>query len=128
MRSVDERFDEKVLRAEPDACWLWLAGTNGKYGKFFLSKRGGPVNTAAHVFAYIRAFGPVPRGKEIHHRCEEPLCVNPGHLYATTRAAHNRLHHSRPTCKRGHPKPPGTVCRPCRNERQRRYYREAKAA
>jgi hypothetical protein len=35
--------------------------------------------------------GAVPEGKEIHHSCGNPLCVNPEHLIAVTRKEHVEL-------------------------------------
>lgn len=64
-----------------------------------------------HVYnrLYLRLFGPIPEGLELHHICEEPACCNPWHLEPLTRKEHARIspdhakHHREKThCPRGH--------------------------
>lgn len=56
----------------------------------------------AHRVAFELATGrTLTRDVVIHHVCEEPLCVNPKHLRATTMSEH-RSFHIRTHCRRGH--------------------------
>jgi hypothetical protein len=85
-RPLEERFWSKVDRsAGDDACWRWTAalrqgygviGSGGKYGKTLL----------AHRVSYGLAFGSIPEGMDIDHKCHVPSCVNPTHLQAVTHA------------------------------------------
>jgi hypothetical protein len=43
-------------------------------------------------FIYEEVVGPIPAAHELHHRCENPRCVNPDHLEPVTRAEHAKRH------------------------------------
>lgn len=70
-------------------CWVWALGVD-KHGYGKTTRRG--VRLKAHRVAYEEAFGSVPEGHDVHHECEEKLCVNPAHLRALTPEAHGQLH------------------------------------
>jgi len=78
-KTVAERFWEKVDKA--DGCWEWTAYKDARgYGSFNLNGR--PIR--AHQYSYQEAYGPVPQGLEIDHRCRNTGCVKPTHLEAVT--------------------------------------------
>ena len=76
--SSDEisRFWSKVDIKEKDDCWIWTAGTvKGGYGLF---------GCQAHRIAYTLSVGPIPEGLEVLHKCDNPPCCNPNHLFTGT--------------------------------------------
>ena len=80
---VDERFWSKVDRDGPGGCWLWAAAQcPWGYGRFWLNGR----TRKAHRVSYVLAFGDIPAGLQVLHRCDIPLCVNPEHLALGTNA------------------------------------------
>ena len=80
IRTLADRFWEKVNIGEPDECWEWL-GARGYYHGYG-QIRVGKGMTAAHRVSYELSKGPIPPGMVVHHTCFNKLCVNPGHLVA----------------------------------------------
>lgn len=64
------------------ACWLWTGATD-KDGYGTVKLRGRRVEKA-HRLAYRLAHGDIELGKMVCHRCDNPRCCNPDHLFLGT--------------------------------------------
>src|ERR1035437_755093 len=112
---IETRFWDRVLMG--DGCWPWAGkihvGTG--YGVVYAGGgRGHEREERAHRVAWALTFGPIPPGLSVLHKCDNPPCVNPDHLYLGThqdnmadvvargRGANASTHYPPEACPQGH--------------------------
>ena len=139
MSSPQERFWARVNKGLPKECWEWKsASVRGGYGQISVNGK----RAIASRMSWELHNGKIPNGMFVCHHCDNPPCVNPGHLFLGTnfdnaldRTQKGRQppnqHVSQTRCLRGHSLADAyreashgkiqRVCRVCKAKRNQRY-------
>jgi hypothetical protein len=65
-----------------DTCWEWSGALTRGYGSM-------GSNMYAHRISWEIHNGPIPKGMQVLHKCDNPPCSNPEHLFLGTQADNN---------------------------------------
>jgi len=83
------RFWDKVARGPRGSCWPWVGYKKASgHGLTSLGKK----IMHAHRAAWLLKRGEIPAGLCVNHKCHNPSCCNPEHMYLGTRAENMHDH------------------------------------
>lgn len=77
---IDTFWNNVKITNNPDDCWEWQAGLHKQgYG----TVRFGTM-MLSHRVAWILSHGNIPNDLDVLHKCDNPPCCNPNHLFLGT--------------------------------------------
>ncbi len=101
IRPLGVRFWEKVKKVnDSDSCWDWIGSkltSKLPYGQIQINRRP----HLAHRISWELNYGEIPEHYCVLHKCDNPCCVRPTHLFLGSHADNNGDRHRKGRDARG---------------------------
>jgi hypothetical protein len=89
-KSVIDNFHARAEINLVTGCWIWTGGHKGNYkgkkdyGIFGNTEKTGKKYQTAHRVSWLIHYGEIPDDMMVCHKCDNPRCCNPTHLFLGT--------------------------------------------
>lgn len=82
IENIEEHFWSWVNIGHPEECWPWSGYKESRgYGNITIKRKTHYTHRVAYEFS---SGAPIPKGMCVCHKCDNPPCCNPAHLFLGT--------------------------------------------
>jgi len=82
--SLKDRFYSKLDIKGPEECWEFKGSNRDGYGQLKMTKSRKIIGATHVSYMIYNSIKSIPKGMHVCHKCDNPPCCNPAHLFLGT--------------------------------------------